>query len=232
MQEDEDGGVIVEAAIVIPMMIVFLFGAVDFLFAMNQWNAASKAAQLGARLAAVSSPVATGLVDPATGITQQVLSSTVLPGGTMPSFTVTCSGNNTTCSCNSSPSGCYGYGSSVTLDTNALKTIVYGRGNNGSCNSPSSFYFAGMCDMYPGLQPANVVVTYTQTGLGYAGRPDGPVPTVQVSLRALNFRFFFLSSLLGFSSIPIPIIASAPTTMTGEALCSSAQTFTGPSTAC
>ena len=74
--------------------------------------------------------------------------------------------------------------------------------------------------MYPGLQPANVVVTYTQTGLGYAGRPCGPVPTVQVSLQGLNFRFFFLGDLMGFGTIPIPPTASAPTTMTGEALCS------------
>lgn len=225
---DEDGNVLVEVTLMIPILFVFLLGSVDFLFALNNWNSASKAAELGARLAAVSDPVATNLNDPTNGITQKVLSSSLLPGDPMPTFTVTCAGNGTTCTCTASGSStCYGYGSSVTLNQTALKTIVYGRGNNGSCNSAGSIYFDGMCAMYPRLTPANVVITYTQTGLGYAGRPDGPVPTVQVSLRGLTFQYFFLNKLLSFSSIPIPPTSSDPTTVTGEALSSSAQCFTG-----
>jgi Flp pilus assembly protein TadG len=237
LPQDEDGGPLVEAAVLIPFLTLFLFGAVDFLFAMNDWNDASKAVELGARLAAVSNPVSDGLA----ALSQNVLSSSVLPGAAWTwDYKVTCDGNAQTCAC--SGGGCSGY--TATFDLSALKTIVYGRGNTGSCNSSAGIYFAGMCGMYSGLLPANVVVTYTQcrdgsgnntcpssnTGLGYAGRPGGPVPTVQVSLQGLNFRFFFLNGLMGFGSIPLPITASKPTTMTGEVLCSDAQAFTGDAT--
>ena len=52
-------------------------------------------------------------------------------------------------------------------------------------------------------------------GLGYAGRPGGPVPTIKISLQNLPFRFFFLGDLLGFRNIHIPEVA---TTMTAEDL--------------
>ena len=41
----------------IPIIFLFLLGAIDFLFAFYQWNAAAKAVQVGARIAAVSTPV-------------------------------------------------------------------------------------------------------------------------------------------------------------------------------
>jgi Flp pilus assembly protein TadG len=56
---DNNGAVLVEATIM--MTIMFVLGSVDFLFAFYQWNAAAKAVQVGARIAAVSDPVATGL---------------------------------------------------------------------------------------------------------------------------------------------------------------------------
>ena len=42
-------------------LILFLFGGVDFMNALYQWNAAAKAVQIGARIAAVSDPIASGL---------------------------------------------------------------------------------------------------------------------------------------------------------------------------
>ena len=55
---DEDGGPLVEVAIIFPILITFLFGGVDFMNALYQWNAAAKAVEIGARIAAVSDPVA------------------------------------------------------------------------------------------------------------------------------------------------------------------------------
>ena len=49
------------------IMFVFVLGSVDFLMAMYQWNAAAKAVQIGARIAAVSDPVA-GELDAITGL--------------------------------------------------------------------------------------------------------------------------------------------------------------------
>ena len=55
---DNTGGVLVEATIMITIMFVFVLGSIDFLFALYQWNAATKAVQVGVRIAAVSDPVA------------------------------------------------------------------------------------------------------------------------------------------------------------------------------
>jgi Flp pilus assembly protein TadG len=228
LARNQDGSVMVEAAVMIPIIFVFVLGSIDFLFAFYQWNAASKAVQLGARIAAVSDPVAQGLND----LSANVVGTYGEPGDqTMPAFTVICSGNASNCTCTGT---CTGLTSSPPLVQAALERIVYGRGNNGTCNAPSRIYFAGMCNMFPGLQPANVMVVYTSPGnasggLGYVGRPDGPVPIVQVSLQGLNFTFYFLGSLLGFNQIPIGPSATSPTTVTGEALSSCAQTLTGSS---
>ena len=92
---DDNGGVLVEATIMITIMFVFVLGSVDFLFAFYQWNAATKAAQVGARIAAVSDPVAKGL----NGLSAGVVSASLRPGSAMPSFMVTCDGGTATCTC-------------------------------------------------------------------------------------------------------------------------------------
>ena len=48
---DETGGVLVEATVMLVILFVFALGSVDFLMAMYQWNAATKAVQQGARIA-------------------------------------------------------------------------------------------------------------------------------------------------------------------------------------
>ena len=57
---DQDGSVLVEATVMIPILLVFLLGAVDFLFAFYQLERRDKAVEVGARIAAVSDPVADG----------------------------------------------------------------------------------------------------------------------------------------------------------------------------
>ncbi len=77
-----------------------------------------------------------------------------------------------------------------------------------------------MCDIFPRITAANVKIVYDQTGLGYAGRKAGPVPTIAVSLQNLNFQFFFLNGLRGFASLTMPGFTA---TVTGEAMSSAAQ---------
>ena len=193
LYRDETGGVLVEATVMIVIMFVFVLGSVDFLMAMYQWNAAAKAVQVGARIAAVSDPVATG-ISTITGLEGGTAPGTVPP----PSYaTMTCSGTGGT--------GC---------STAAMNTLVFGRGS-AACGDATSFYDTGMCDVFPRVQAANVTVSYVYSGLGFAGRPGGAVPTITVELRNLNFQFFFL----GFSNMAIPGLR---TTITGEDLSSSA----------
>jgi len=218
VKRDVDGGVMVEAAVMIPIIFVFLLGSVDFLFAFYQWNAAAKAVQVGARIAAVSTPVANGL----NALSNAVVGVSTPIGSTMPYFKVTCSGAGTgTCSCSTvDPLGGTGSCAGVSgYNAAAMNTIVYGRGGSTACNDAASFYFVGMCEMFNRITPANVRIVYEQTGLGFAGRTGGPVPTITVSLQNLPFQFFFLGGLLRFANIPtIP----ASVTITGEDLSTAA----------
>ena len=202
---DNNGGVLVEATVMLTIMFVFVLGSVDFLFAFYEWNAAAKAVQVGARIAAVSNPVARGIND----LSAAFVSAPLRPGRAMPSFTVTCDGATAKCRCEGNcPRG------EVVFDPDALNTIVYGRGST-ACGDAKSGYAAGMCDIFDKIAPANVRIEYRQplapAGLGYVGRPGGPVPTIKISLQNLPFQFFFLGNI--FHDIQIPGVT---TTITGE----------------
>jgi TadE-like protein len=205
---DTNGSVLVEVTVMLPIMIFFVLGSIDFLFAFYEWNAATKAVQVGARIAAVSDPVMTGF----NNLSAALVSASLRPGSAMPQFTVTCDGRTATCTCD----GTCQVGGVIRFDAAALNTIVYGRGSK-ACGDATSSYTAGMCDIFNRITPANVRIEYRQpaapAGLGYVGRPGGPVPTIKVSLQNIPFRFFFLGSL--FHNIQIPGLA---TTRTGEDL--------------
>src|SRR5579863_3704827 len=132
LRRDEAGGAFVETAVLIPILFVFLLGSVDFLNAFYQWTAATKAMEVGARLAAVSDPVASGL----NTIPTQVLSSSVLLGDAMPDFQVTCVSGACTCTRGT----CTGMGG---YSATAMNTIVFGRGST-KCGDATSYYNAGM----------------------------------------------------------------------------------------
>jgi len=209
---DQRGAVMVEVTIMLSITLILVFGAIDFLLLFYQWNAAAKAVQIGARLAAVSDPVPSGL----NRLSQAVVSASVPPGAAMPNFVVTCDGRTATCTCNGNACrGMKGY------DSAALNTIIFGRGSS-SCSDAKSGDGVGMCDIFPRITPANVKIVYAQTGLGYAGRPGGPMPTITVSLQNLPFQFFFLRGLMGFHDFQIP---SSTVSLTAEDLSSRAPSF-------
>jgi len=201
----------VEVTIMLSITLVLVLGAIDFLLLFYQWNAAAKAVQTGARLAAVSDPVASGL----NNLSQAVMSASVPPGAAMPNFVVTCDGRTATCTCNGVNACRGGY------DRAAMNTIVFGRGSS-SCSDAKSADVVGMCDIFPRITPANVKIVYAQTGLGYAGRPGGPMPTITVSLQNLPFQFFFLRGLMGFHDFQIP---ASTVSLTAEDLSSRAPSF-------
>jgi Flp pilus assembly protein TadG len=216
---DQNGGVLVEATILIPILFVFLLGAVDYLFNFYESNLAAKAVERGARIAAVSNPVATNL----DLLSSAVVAGTVNLGDPWPAastFAVTCDGSTSSCTCAGT---CTGFVAGY--DQNAMNRIVCGRDNTSSAEcdystqcAQTDYYFRGMCDIFSRIRAANVRVVYTQSGLGYAGRPM-PVPTITVSLQNLPRQYFFLSGLLGLTGNFTP----QTTTTTGEVLSSAAQ---------
>ena len=197
LARDQDGAILVEATVTMTVLLVFVLGSIDFLVAFYQWNAAAKALLVGARIAAVSDPVADGL----NNLSVAVAGPFMPAGAPMPSFVVRCDGAARTCTCGGACTGITGYNDA------AMNTIVFGRGSS-SCSDATSLYYAGMCDIFPRITAANVVIVYTQTGLGYVGRPNGPVPTISITLQNLPFQFYFLGGLMGLSKINIPAVAS------------------------
>jgi Flp pilus assembly pilin Flp len=212
---DENASTMVEHSLTMGMFFVILFGIIEFSFIYYQWNAAAKAVQFGARQAAVSNPIPTGF-SAMTGV-----GGSVFAGDPMPDFDITCIGTNTAGSAVSCT------GTITTATPAALQALVFGRDPaTGVARSICDFSpktteaqrrGLGMCNYMFGdrLQGNNVRVRYDNTGLGFAGRPGGPVPTITVSLSNMQYQFIFLSGLMNFTPVNLPSFA---TTVTGEDL--------------
>ena len=203
---DESGAALLEFTAAAFTFFIILFGVVEFAYVFYQWNAATKAVQLGARLAAVSNPVANDLTS-LSGV-----GGSVLPGDPMPAFDRVC----TATSADGSTGTCTNVNS---YNAAAMRAIIYGRCQTGvdcprtTCVGTGANI--GMCNIFDRVTPQNVVVRYQYTGLGYAGRPGGPVPTITVSLTGLTYDFVLIGGLADLTSIQLPSFA---TTVTGEDL--------------
>lgn len=200
---DETGAAMVEMSIAIVLLLTLTLGFVDLGNAYYQWNAATKAVQAGARMASISNPIAPAIAQ---------AGPTGVPGAAIPagSYDYICDGSTASCACTGA--SCVN-GAWVAANFNRIYA-----GDDGACG-PVAGSRPGMCDYFPALQSANVVVRYTASGLGYQTRPNGSIPTITVSLQNVNFQFFFLSGLLGFNDITMPSMLS---TVTGEDMRSSA----------
>jgi Flp pilus assembly protein TadG len=202
--DSEAGAVLVEVTATILTFFVLIFGVIEFSYVFYQWNSATKSTERGARLAAVSSPVASNL-STLTGLEP----ANNLPGAAMPAFDCTCNGSTKQCT-GAVPANA----TACTYNETAMKTILLGRGNDGTnCVRGAN---AGMCQFFPALRQANVVVRYQYTGMGYAGRIAGPIPTITVSLQNVKYEFLFLSGLANLTEVNFPV--SATSTVTGEDL--------------
>jgi Flp pilus assembly pilin Flp len=153
-----------EFALVLPLLILFLFGIIDVGRLMWEWNRAEKATQMGVRYAAVTDIVPSDLVSydftTVSGVLQGApINSTLFPG-------VSCT-NAAACTCKGS------CGFSLTASSTAFNNIV-----------------ARMNLVNPRITAPNVVVDYDPSGLGFAGNPYGPdvAPIITVRLRNLQFQ--------------------------------------------
>ena len=193
--QDDGGAALIEAALVLPILLLLVLGLTEV--SLYAWNAglAAKAVQLGVRRAVVSDAVASGPgLDPAESATYW---DGLPPGrscfpegaarGPCPDFAVACDGG-----------GCRCQGSACRFTPAPARLAPILR---------------AMQAVMPELRARNVRVTYATNGLGYVGRPV-PVPVdVTVSLVDLSYRTLFLGDLLG----PVlPLRASAQ--LPGETL--------------
>jgi Flp pilus assembly protein TadG len=151
-----------EFALVLPLLLVFLFGIIDAGRFSWEYNKAEKATQVGARFAAVTDPVAPGLYN------YNFATGTLNAGDTIPASALsTISCTSTSCTCTGTcPTG-------TGAPTGAWTQLV-----------------ARMRQIDPTITAANVKVQYTGSGVGFAGDPTGMdvVPIVTVSLTGMSFR--------------------------------------------
>lgn len=192
VRADELGAALLEAALVLPVLLILVFGLADIsLYFWNQ-NLAIKAVQVGVRRAVVSDSVAVGPgLDPAEsthywdGLKPGARCSTEAAGGaSCPSFTVTCDLEQ---GCRCSGDAC-----AFRLDAGRLAQIAQ-----------------SMQAIMPDLRPADIEISYATNGAGYVARPV-PVPVdVTVSLLGMHYKPLFLGDFLG-KALPLHGTARLP----------------------
>lgn len=160
---DRAGASGAEFALVLPLLLLFLFGIIDGGRWLWTYNRGAKATQMGARFAVVANPVAPGIEDSYLGV-GGLTQGDLIPASAFGKITCTSSG----CVCTTTPCPTIG-----TVTASNFTNIV---------NRMRLFM--------PEIQAANVSVEYSSSGLGYAGNPGGSdiEPLVTVKLSGLQFR--------------------------------------------
>lgn len=180
-----------EFALVLPLLLVLLFGIVDAGRWLWTYNRVEKAAQMGARFAVVTNPMTSGLNNTYVGV------SGLTQGDVIPSADfgqITCTGAGTvaaatvSCSCTTSPCPSLG-----TASNTAFQNV-----------------FDRVHAFYPEAVPSNVNVIYSSSGLGYAGNPSEPDLSPLVTVQLSGMQFTPITSFL-FLTIPMPAISGSLT---------------------
>jgi len=175
-----------EFALVLPLLLLLLFGLIDGGRFLWEFNRAEKATQMGVRYAAVTDlVVGSGFYDYSFSINDGIPQGSVVP-----------TDNFDNASCQEGSCTCVGGNvcDDVAYDGTAFQDIV-----------------DRMSAMYPPIGPANITVDYKNIGLGYAGDPNGPdvAPLVTVKLRDLAFQP--ITCLVFACSISMPSFAASVT---------------------
>lgn len=174
---------------VLPLLLLFIFGMIDAGRFMWEFNRAEKATQMGVRYAVVADLVPSGLA------TRNFALVDGIPGGDPVPTSAFGSASCNTTSCTCTGGGVCG---SIGYDATAFDNIV-----------------ARMRAMYPPINDTRVTIEYQNVGLGYAGDPHGPDVAPLVTVRLTGMTFKPVTGLLFGLSFPMPSFSAA---LTGEDL--------------
>ena len=190
---DRSGSSAAEFALVLPLLLLFLFGIIDggrFLWEVNK---AEKATQAGARVAIVTDVLDGGLAAEQY-VGQTVGGVTLTQGDVIPAAALT------QLSCNEDGCECDTGGTCPDIAAPDDYDVRFGR------------IIERMQYMKPDIGSADVTVSYRGSGLGYAGDPNGMQisPLVTVELSGVQFR-----PLILFGAVPFDL-PNFRTTLTSE----------------
>ena len=184
---DDRGSSAAEFALILPIFLLFLLGLIDVGRFAWSFNELEKSTQTGARWAVATDIIPSGLIDYSFAV------SSAVPQGTPVKETefsaINCIGSGSvatptaTCSCAPARSG------GSTVCPTGLSLLPGTRGT-----AAFKLLLARMNQIYPSIQPANLVVSYVNSGLGFSGDPNGPdvAPIVTVSVQNLQFPLLFM----------------------------------------
>ena len=169
---DRSAGPAAEFALVVPLLILFLFGIIDVGRLMWTWNQAEKATQQGVRLAAVTNMIPSGLRDYSFAVSGSIPQGDVVPQSSFPGVSCT----STSCTCAAGGTCAF----PLTRDATAFDALV-----------------TRVARFKSDVAATNVTVNYSWSGLGFSGDPNGPdvSPLVTVSLANLTFQPLILMGL-------------------------------------
>ena len=181
---NDRGASAAEFALVLPFLLLMLFGMIDVGRFMYEYNLAEKATQMGARYAVTTELVPSGLETYSFAINDNILAGEPVPVANFTSATC----NTTSCTCSGTFCGSVGY------DAAAFDAIV-----------------ARMAVFYPYIRDNHVTVEYRNVGLGYAGDPSGSDVAALVTVRLQNLSFRPLTGMLFGATITMPAFTAALT---------------------
>ena len=179
-----------EFAMVVPLLLLFIFGIIDVGRLMWEWNLAEKATQMGVRFAVVTDFVPSDLASKdftQAGATQgSPVNSPLFPG-------VSCTGTSAAATCTCKTGSCASF--ALTGSSAAFNNIV-----------------ARMALINSRVTHANVVVDYDPSGLGFAGNPYGPDVAPIVTIRLRNMTFTPITTQIFRTTINMPGFPASLTT--------------------
>ncbi|HEU5068770.1 MAG TPA: TadE/TadG family type IV pilus assembly protein [Sphingomicrobium sp.] len=192
-----------EFALVLPLLLIFLFGIIDVGRFMWEYNEAEKATQMGARFAVVTNPVlggssaSDGLLNYSFATNDSIVAGTAVPTAyfTSSACTTATTYAAASCTCVSTAGGFCG---GTKTDTTAFKAIR-----------------DRMLEIDPAIADKDIEVDYKNVGLGFAGDPDGPDVSPLVTVKLTGLTFQPLTTLLFGASFNMPTISAS---LTGEDL--------------
>jgi Flp pilus assembly protein TadG len=197
LAREERAATAAEFALVLPLLLIFLFGMLDVGRFMWEYNEAEKATQMGARYAVVTDPVLTNLSTYSFAETGEVAAGTAVDSTYFDHSycTTTTTSANASCTCSSSTGG---FCNAASTNATAFGNIV-----------------TRMSAIDPLIQANEVEVDYKNVNLGFAGDPNGPDVSPLVTVQLKNLTFQPLTTLLFGASFNMPTISAS---LTGEDL--------------